>query len=106
MFTLAWELLVRVSSQAAVYVRVFRKLAIVDYGEPRYGLSRRGGKLLIWPSRVLDGIMYKFARASGGAESSRWYCSDCHTKRMECRRTGVPCGSVLHVKVQLYLACQ
>ncbi len=70
----------------------------MDYGEPRYGLSKRGGRLILWNSRTQEGVCYKFSHCSG-VEPSRWYCYYCHAKKLSCRRLGQPCGSVCTVKV-------
>ncbi len=66
---------------------------MADFGEPRYGLSKRGGRIILWNSRVNDQICFKFAHRIG-ADPSYWYCCECHAKKKTCQRTGEPCGPV------------
>ncbi len=77
----------------------------MDYGAAQWGVSKRGGQLLLWNSHINAGRSYRFA-FKRGQDPTVWYCYDCHALNKNRNREGQPTGSVVHVKVRtLELTC-
>ncbi len=70
----------------------------MDFGQANWGLSKRGGQLLMFNSEWNPGRTYRFAY-KWGQDPTVWYRYDCSDFNKKQAKEGLPTGPVVYVKV-------